>query len=241
MRLLKADEIEVRAQQVKEKGCVLLLYKNSRTDMDILDEEFGPMGWQRRHEFKDGKNYCTVSIWDKEKGQWISKEDCGTESNTEKEKGESSDAFKRACVNIGIGRELYTSPFIWVKLTADEVSKTQYQGKDIFRLNFGVKFSVSKIEYNDDRSIKLVEIVDQDGKVRFPTKTAAQITKEISKKKKPFPSGFLQDERYLDQMFDLMDKAVKKTPDIDLRVFLSNGLEITEETLNELINRYEQR
>lgn len=113
-RNLKASEIEVRVQSQKESGLILLLYKNARVDMDILDEEFGKFGWQRKHEFKDGRLYCTVSVWDKEKGQWVSREDVGTESNTEAEKGQASDSFKRACVNFGSGRELYTSPFIRV-------------------------------------------------------------------------------------------------------------------------------
>lgn len=113
-RDLRADEIDVRVQSQTEKGLILLLYKNARVDMDILDETFGKLNWQRTHEFKDGKLYCTVSVWDKEKQQWISREDVGTESNTEAEKGQASDSFKRANVNFGIGRELYTSPLIWV-------------------------------------------------------------------------------------------------------------------------------
>lgn len=113
-RDLRADEIDVRVQSQTEKGLILLLYKNARVDMDILDETFGKLNWQRTHNFKDGKLYCTVSVWDAEKQQWISREDVGTESNTEAEKGQASDSFKRANVNFGIGRELYTSPFIWV-------------------------------------------------------------------------------------------------------------------------------
>ena len=113
IRDLRADEIEARVQSVTEKGCVLLLYKNARCDMNILDETFGSMNWQREHSFLDGKNYCTVSVWDGTK--WVSKQDVGTESDTEAEKGQASDAFKRACFNWGIGRELYTSPFIFVK------------------------------------------------------------------------------------------------------------------------------
>ena len=114
-RDLRADEIDVRVQSQTDSGLVLLLYKNARVDMDILDETYGELNWQRTHEFKDGKLYCTVSIWDKEKSQWICREDVGTESNTEAEKGQASDSFKRANVNFGIGRELYTSPFIFVK------------------------------------------------------------------------------------------------------------------------------
>ena len=113
-RKLRADEIECRIAQVKRdgSGLSLLLYKDARCDQNILDEEVGPFNWKREHT-RDNRN-CIVSIWDAEKGQWISKEDTGTESNTEKEKGLASDSFKRACFNWGIGRELYTAPFIWI-------------------------------------------------------------------------------------------------------------------------------
>lgn len=112
-RDLRADEIECRVAQAKDTGVSLLLYKDARCDMNILDETVKPMNWQRHHS-RDNAN-CTVSIWDESKGQWISKEDTGTESNTEAEKGLASDSFKRACFNWGIGRELYTAPFIWIK------------------------------------------------------------------------------------------------------------------------------
>lgn len=111
-RNLKADEVECRIQSVKANGLVLLLYKDARCDMNILDETVGAMNWKREHT-RDNHN-CIVSIWDKEKSQWISKEDTGTESNTEQEKGLASDSFKRACFNWGIGRELYTAPFVWI-------------------------------------------------------------------------------------------------------------------------------
>lgn len=114
MRPLKADEIEVRVGQVYEKGVSMLLYKNARVDMAILDETYGQMGWQRDHKEVKGNMYCGIGIYDVESGEWVWKWDCGTESNTEKEKGEASDAFKRAGTNWGIGRELYTSPFIWL-------------------------------------------------------------------------------------------------------------------------------
>jgi hypothetical protein len=111
-RDLRADEIEVRVAQAKENGVSLLLYKDARCDQNILDETVGAMNWMRSHT-RDNAN-CIVSLWDSEKKQWISKEDTGTESNTEKEKGLASDSFKRACFNWGIGRELYTAPFIWI-------------------------------------------------------------------------------------------------------------------------------
>lgn len=165
IRLLEPSDIEVRAQQVTQKGASLLLYKNARVDMAILDEKFGMFGWQREHLFKDGKNYCRVSIWDKENKQWVTKEDIGTESNTEREKGEASDAFKRACVNIGIGRELYTSPFIWVALDESEVSKNEKSGK--WQIAPRVNFEVKHIAYDSKRTISELEIVDQNGTVRY--------------------------------------------------------------------------
>lgn len=111
-RDLTASEIECRVATCNENGVSLLLYKDARCDMNILDETVGAMNWQRRHT-RDNAN-CIVEIWDSEKNQWIAKEDTGTESYTEKEKGQASDSFKRACFNWGIGRELYTAPFIWV-------------------------------------------------------------------------------------------------------------------------------
>src|SRR5690554_3937415 len=113
-RKLQANEIDVRTQSISLvnrqgnqndpknwKGAILLLYKDARCDMNILDETVGPYSWKREHS-RDNKN-CTVSIWDKEKEQWISKEDTGTESNQQAEKGLASDSFKRACFNWGIG------------------------------------------------------------------------------------------------------------------------------------------
>lgn len=111
-RDLTADEVECRIATIKNSGLSLLLYKNARVDQDILDETVGAMNWQRKHTRENAN--CIVEIWDNEKGQWIAKEDTGTESFTEKEKGLASDSFKRACFNWGIGRELYTSPFIWI-------------------------------------------------------------------------------------------------------------------------------
>lgn len=154
-RSLRADEIDVRVQTVTEKGCSLLLYKDARCDMNILDETVGPLDWKREHT-RDNAN-CIVSIWDSNKGQWVSKEDTGTESNTEKEKGLASDSFKRACFNWGIGRELYTSPFIWVTGYV-----TDYKGK----MTVKEKFSVKSIEVKDGVITKLI-IVDSKGNIVF--------------------------------------------------------------------------
>ena len=127
MRPLRADEIEVRVGQVYEKGVSMLLYKNARTDMQILDETFGQMNWQKDYKEIKGNLYCGIGIWDKEKKEWVWKWDCGTESNTEKEKGEASDAMKRSAVNTGIGRELYTAPFIWLDVATDAIGNGRYK------------------------------------------------------------------------------------------------------------------
>ena len=134
-RDLTAEEIECRVSTCSEKGISLLLYKDARCDMNILDETVGAMNWQRKHT-RDNAN-CIVEIWCEDKKQWIAKEDTGTESYTEKEKGQASDSFKRACFNWGIGRELYTAPFIWVN--ASDCNMKQYNGKwttnDKFEVN----------------------------------------------------------------------------------------------------------
>lgn len=119
-RDLTAEEIECRVARVTGYGVSLLLYKDARCDQNILDETVGAMNWQRTHT-RDNAN-CIVSLWDEKKQQWISKEDTGTESNTEKEKGLASDSFKRACFNWGIGRELYTAPDIKIPPTHCTIS-----------------------------------------------------------------------------------------------------------------------
>ena len=177
IRLLRADEIECRVSTISEKGLSLLLYKDARVDQRILDETFSPLGWQRTHQSIDGNLYCTVEIWDDAKQQWIAKQDVGTMSYTEKEKGQASDSFKRACFNIGIGRELYTAPdFIWV--TGDKV-KIQKKGDKFITYD---RFHVQFIEYNDQREISALVIVNSFGKVVYswvaPNATALKPAEE---------------------------------------------------------------
>jgi hypothetical protein len=160
-RTLRPDEIECRVKQIANDYLVILLYKNSRVDMDLLDETVGPMNWSRRH-CRDNAN-CVVSIYDADKHEWVSKEDTGTESNTEAEKGLASDSFKRACVNWGIGRELYSAPRIYVKLTDCNVGQGR-NGKSVCKDSF----SVSRVNYNDARKIDQLELINnRTGKVVF--------------------------------------------------------------------------
>ena len=161
-RTLKANEIDCRINTINEKGLTLLLYKDARVDQNILDETVGNMNWQRKHT-RDNAN-CIVSIWDSNKGQWIEKEDTGTESFSEAEKGLASDSFKRACFNWGIGRELYTSPFIWISKDQAQITENKATGKFVCY----DKFKVQDIEYNDNREItKLIIINDRTGVIVF--------------------------------------------------------------------------
>ncbi len=169
-RALEPSEINVRVQQVKKTqkgvGAQLLLYKDARVDMALLDEAYGPMGWQRIHDVVNGNLFCTVSVWDAEKCRWIAKQDVGTESNTEKEKGQASDAFKRACTNFGIGRELYTAPFIWINLTPKEYAEKNGAVRIVPSAHFEVA-AISYEEVGGSRSIKELHICDKDGVIRY--------------------------------------------------------------------------
>ena len=149
-RTLEAYEIDCRVATINQKGLTLLLYKDARVDQNILDETVGNMNWQRRHT-RDNAN-CIVSIWDEEKKQWIEKEDTGTESFTEKEKGLASDSFKRACFNWGIGRELYSAPFIWVSSENAEIKN------DNGKFKCFDKFIVEQILYDANRNIVAISI-----------------------------------------------------------------------------------
>ena len=152
MPLLKAEDIECRMQKITDKGAVLLLYKTARVDMRILDEVYGEMNWQRHHEVINGNLFCTISVWDSEKSQWVSKQDVGTESNAEAEKGQASDAFKRAGFAWGIGRELYDAPFIFIHAPVDKYDR----------------FTVKEIKYSKtERKFTSLVIVDKDGKERY--------------------------------------------------------------------------
>ncbi len=159
-RDLTADEIECRVQSVHKegKGLVLLLYKNARCDMNILDETVGAENWQREHYECKGNLFCRVGICCRAKidmsgnegdillPDWVWKSDCGVESNTEAQKGEASDSFKRACFNWGIGRELYTAPFIWIPADKCDIKEGKNGSKQCFD-----KFEVEKIIIKNKR------------------------------------------------------------------------------------------
>lgn len=163
IRCLKPEEIEIRVQQITEKGAQLLLYKDSRCDKRILDETYGITGWKNRYEEIKGNLFCTISIWDDEKQQWVDKCDCGTESFSEKEKGEASDAFKRAGFNVGIGRELYTRIFYFASVPTKKNEKGKYDLANKFE-----KFTVAEISTNEEtEKIEKIKIADSKGSIVF--------------------------------------------------------------------------
>lgn len=163
IRLLKASEIECRVSSVSEKGVVLLLYKDARVDQRILDETFGAFGWKRSHQSIEGNLYCTVEIYDNAKKEWVAKQDVGTFGYAEKEKSQASDSFKRACFNWGIGRELYSAPFIWVSASKIDIRK---KGDGYVCLS---RFRVVGISYSDEREINGLRIINEKGQVVYET------------------------------------------------------------------------
>ena len=174
MRKLNADEIECRVAQVSAKGCTLLLYKTARVDRAILDEMYTACGWQNDFKVIDGKMYGGIGVRitdDEGHFQWVWKWDCGTESNTEAEKGQASDCFKRAGFKWGIGVELYTAPFIFVNC------ETFKEGNKYYLKDKYVKYEVAEIGYSDKGEINKLIIKDSNGTKVF----------EMGKKKKEEP------------------------------------------------------
>lgn len=186
IRCLKPEEIEIRVQTISEKGVQLLLYKDSRCDKRILDETFGINGWKNKYEEIKGNLFCTISIWDDEKKQWIDKCDCGVESNGtdgNEKKGEASDSFKRAGFNVGIGRELYTRLFYFASVPTRKNEKGKYELVNKFE-----KFTVSEISTNEEtEKIEKIKIADSKGNIVFSYGYSKPTTKkeEISKIDKP--------------------------------------------------------
>lgn len=158
---LPIQSIDFRVQSINKGGyATILAYKDARIDMQRLDEVCGALNWKREHT-RDNHN-CIVSIWNEETKQWISKEDTGTESNTEKEKGLASDSFKRACFNWGIGRELYDYPVIQIKLNDNEFDKATNKPTFNFKLKEWKWFT--QFENNQ---LTYIGCKDEKGVLRF--------------------------------------------------------------------------
>lgn len=161
MRALRADEIEVRVGQIYEKGVSMLLYKTARTDMQVLDEMYGKMNWQKDYKEIKGNLYCGIGVYDSNKDEWVWKWDCGTESNTEREKGEASDAMKRSAFNWQIGRELYTAPFIWLTVATVAKPNGGYRLHNPRELNGIFVSNIESREINGKLTITKLELAQK--------------------------------------------------------------------------------
>lgn len=167
IRPLRADEVGLRMKGCVEGKAQFLLYVDSRACRRILDETFGVLGWQDTYAEIKGALYCTIEVWDDARKHWVAKQDCGVASYTEKVKGEASDAFKRACFSLGIGRELYTKIPIWIKIPTEEQKGNDGKIK-IVPKNKYISFSVSRMEVNRNTGkIKYLCIVDKNNERVF--------------------------------------------------------------------------
>lgn len=204
-RPLKANEIDCRVSQIDKGWLTLLLYKDARADMDVLDECVGCMNWKREH-LRDNAN-CIVSIWNSDIGQWVSKEDTGTESFSEAEKGLASDSFKRACVNWGIGRELYTAPSIFILPKKDIKYKVNGKEVDEFfekkegKYDTKTRFWVEYIDYTNEREIQNLIIRDQKNNIRFSQLTEEK-EKELGELDIAVKKAFNEDEKLEKQIYN---------------------------------------
>lgn len=244
-RLLKESEIDVRVGTVGAKGVTLLLYKDARVDMNILDETHGSEYWQRDHREIKGNMYAGIGVWNDTINQWVWKWDCGTESMTEKEKGEASDSFKRACVNQGIGRELYTSPFIFVSCETEQKDGRKYTLKNPFEFS-GCR--VKNISYNEDREISALTIASKQGRVIFSTteKPTTKADKKADNKADNQPSFADVGQKKIDdvQAAALLKLIKEKNSDVT-KVCTAYGveslLEMTTEQWNDCRKKLEKK
>ena len=173
---LTITEIDFRIQSINKGGyATILAYKDARVDMNRLDAVIGVMNWQKKYDLINGNLFCSVGIWNKDISQWIWKQDVGTESMTEKEKGEASDSFKRACFNLGIGRELYDYPLIQIKLEANEFEEKDGRVKQTFNLKLKEWKWFSQFT---DGKLNYLGCKDQSGKARFQFGTFVQPIKK---------------------------------------------------------------
>ena len=232
-RALKPEEIDVRTAHISEKGVQLLLYKDARVDYKILDETFGVFGWTNSYYEIDKVLYCSVGVWNPRTGEYVPKANCGVESFAEAEKGRASDAFKRACFALGIGRELYTKIFIFVQVPTKKNDKGKYELVDRY-----AKWDVSDIYTNEEtQKIEYLQIIDKGGNIVFtygkkPVKKKAE-TVEKTDTIKPKQEKVLTRE----QLEELMEIA-KGSGDLVVKVAkdfkYDNPREIKEKDFEEI-------
>ena len=182
-RQLRAEEIDIRVGSTKKDqsgqpvGFQLLLYKDARVDANILDETVGAFNWQKRFYQVKNTMICSLGInmnYDEPEKEpyWVWKDDAGDESETEAIKGEASDAFKRSAFAFGgLGRALYTAPFIWVKVDENNHPRNSH-------------YQVKEIDYKDNKISKLVIVNEKSGQVVFSMGSIANYSQNANKPQK---------------------------------------------------------
>ena len=230
-RTLHADEIDCRVAQIDKTWCTVLLYKDARVDMNILDETVGSLNWQREHKELKGNIYCGISIWDDTKKQWVTKWDCGKETFSDSEKGESSDSFKRAGFNVGIGRELYTAPSIFITPRKD--IKYRNGGKEVdefYEYKDGkyttkTRFWVELIDYDENKRITDLIIRDNKGNIRY-----MEVTKITEKKLEKIENELKSLEEKAEELDEKFDR--EKIPE---HYNVKSGLQMTYKQMKDAI------
>lgn len=204
VRKLKANEIEVKPCTIaKDKSWVqILLYKTSRCDMQILTELYGSH-WKSDYRMVGDGLFCTISVYDQELGEWISRSDCGEkDAGISEDKSWATSAFKRAATQFGIGIELYNTPRI----------KIQTKDKWFWDGKLTMTFSVKSIEWDGD-TLKDLAIVDRFGNVvyEYSQKAVQSAPETVQESQTASAGGFvpkalfarIQNAQTVDELLDV--------------------------------------
>ncbi len=236
-RDLTANEIDARIGTVNEKGLTLLLYKDARCDMAILDETVGAERWQREHYEVKGNLYCRVGIKCETTSDWVWKSDCGTESNAEKQKGESSDSFKRACVNWGIGRELYTAPLIYIPAANNDGTPNYKVFEKNGKMTTYDKFKVTKMTVENKRITELAIINTKSKKCVFSYSDKPVSNSTSSQRTDPRNNMIVEVDKLVSEFAQMRDKTkaeVMSSLYASQNVYVNPGTDLSDFTLDQL-------
>lgn len=188
---LDAEDIEVKLNPgTQETGFEVVLYKSGTIDAIMLDRVFGPMGWKKSNETilrpdNTEKLTCTISVWNDKSGEWISKDGVGTNTDWEAEKGQETDAMKRAGFQWGIGRELkYHMPKLFFPY--DGCKSCFEYGEDAQNRPLFItrdKFIVEQVIYDDEESVSRRIAAISIRNVTNNTRKMFDIREELQKQK----------------------------------------------------------
>lgn len=222
---LVADQIECRVGQTSEKGFSLLLYKTARVDADILDQVVGQFNWQKRYYEVRGLVICSIGIYFADRKEWVWKDDTGSAGSIEEEKSICSDAQKRSAFCWGIGRELYSSPFIWVS------KDTGFTQRD--------RFDVKEIAYDQNGKIsKLLIVETKTGGVAYSYGCKEKVAQTSQKAPKIANGGITaeQKKQIADYLATLPQERLDKVVNFLKKQFNVNDYEkLTKKQANDFI------